>query len=71
MVIKLRRTSVLVNVSYRMDSAIAPDRHSAAAERMDLSTLLVAKVSSTRRICSMRMSRAGSCDDIHEANASV
>ena len=34
-----------INVSYRMDSAIAPDRHSASAERVDSSSVLVAKVS--------------------------
>ena len=35
------------NASYRMDSAIAPERHSAAAERVDSSSVLVtvAKVS--------------------------
>ena len=36
-----------INVSYRMDSAIAPDRHSASAERVDSSSVLVAKVSFT------------------------
>ena len=29
-----------MNVSYRMDSAIAPDRHSASAERGDSSSVL-------------------------------
>ena len=36
-----------INVSYCMDSAIAPDRHSASAERVDSSSVLVAKVSFT------------------------
>ena len=34
----------IINVSYRMDPTIAPDRHSASAERVDLSSVLVAKV---------------------------
>ena len=33
------------NVSYRLNSAIAPDRHSASAERVDSSSALVAKIS--------------------------
>ena len=35
----------IINVSYRMVSAIAPDRHFASAERVDSSSALVAKVS--------------------------
>ena len=37
---------MMINVSYRMDSAIAPDRHghSASAERLDSSSVSVAKV---------------------------
>ena len=41
----LESRAEIINVSYRMDSAIAPDRHSAAAERVDSSFVLVAKVS--------------------------
>ena len=41
----LESRAEIVNVSYLMDSAIiAPDRHSAAAERVDPSSVLVAKV---------------------------
>ena len=35
-----------INISYSMHSAIAPDRHSASEERVDSSSVLVAKVSS-------------------------
>ena len=34
----------IINVSYCMDSAIAPDRHSASAERVDSSSVLVANL---------------------------
>ena len=40
-----RPAGAIINVSYRMDSTIAPDRHSASAERVDSSPVLVAKVS--------------------------
>ena len=41
----LESRAEITNVSYRMDSAIAADRHSAAAERVGSSSVLVAKVS--------------------------
>ena len=46
--ILLESRAEIINVSYRMDSATAPDRHSASAERVDTSSVLVAKVSSTK-----------------------
>ena len=41
----LESRAEIINALYRMDSAIAPDLHSASAERVDLSSVLVAKVS--------------------------
>ena len=37
----LESRAEIINVSYRMDSAIAPGRHSASAERVDSSSVLV------------------------------
>ena len=45
---RMARKIVTVNVSYGMDSAIAPDRHSASAELVDSSSVLVAKVVESR-----------------------
>ena len=38
----LESRAEIINVSYRMDSTIAPDRHSAAVERVDSSSVLAA-----------------------------
>ena len=49
--------------NFSMDSAIAPDRHSAAAERVDSSSVLVAKVSSKQVLkpsCLVLLAAAGS-----------
>ena len=48
----------IIEASYRMDSAIAPDRHSASAERVDSPSVLVAKVS-----CTSNLNGLGACHD--------
>ena len=48
------RAEILIYVLYSMDSAIVPDRHSASAERVDSSSVLVAKVSYAIRFIRLR-----------------